>query len=157
MMATTADKIQDDAIAALKGHDPLKVSTLRMAKAAIHLKEIVKKAPLDEADVQTILSIMVKQRRDSFDQFTAGNRPELAEKEAAEIDILTAYMPREISSEELKTHVAGTINSMAINLLRTITVKDMGLVMKTCQAWLAENNLRADGRALSTLVKGFLA
>ena len=66
-------------------------------------------------------------------------------------------MPREISSEELKTHVAGTINSMAINLLRTITVKDMGLVMKTCQAWLAENNLRADGRALSTLVKGFLA
>jgi uncharacterized protein YqeY len=156
-MSLTTDKLQLDLVAAMKGKDALKVSTIRMARSAIHNKEIDKRAPLDEQEVQAVLATMVKQRKDSFDQFVAGNRSDLAEKEAAEIDILKVYMPQEVTGAPLKGLVDTIVGATEQAIGRKPSIKEMGSVMKNCQAWLVANNARADGKALSTLVKEALA
>ena len=156
-MSETVVRIKTDVIAAMKGKDTLKVSTLRMAQAAIKNKEIEKRAPLTEQEVQAVLHTMVKQRKDSFDQFVAGNRSDLAEKEAAEIDILQVYMPKELTGFPLEALVKLMVETQSKALGRKAGPKDMGSVIKNCQAWLGANNARADGKILSNLVKEALA
>src|SRR4051794_36784597 len=102
-------------IAALKAHDAEKTSTLRMMMSALKSKEIDKRAELTEAEEMQTLTTMVKQRQDSIEQFTKGNRPELAEKEAAEIVVIEAYMPKVAGEAEIRETVASTVAEMSAN------------------------------------------
>src|SRR5579885_1922242 len=95
------EQIQKDMVAAMKGKEEEKLSTLRMMKAAVKNREIDKRAPLDDKEVLAVLSTMIKQRKDSVEQFTKGNRPELAEKEQREIALIEAYMPKSASDEQV--------------------------------------------------------
>src|SRR6476661_11036072 len=96
-----SDQIQKDMVDAMRSRDELRLSTLRMVKAAIKNKEVEKRAPLDDKEVQQILSTLIKQRRDSIEAFTKGGRQELADKEAAEIKLIENYMPQAASAEEI--------------------------------------------------------
>ena len=161
---TTSERIEADIKTAMKAKDTLTVTTLRMAKSAIHNKTIEKRvdlicrvAELNEQEVQAVLNTMVKQRLDSIVQFLAGERDDLANKEKAEIEILTKYMPAEVTGMPLVGLVETIVAAQAQALGRKPGPKDMGSTMKNCQAWLAANNARADGKKLSQLVKEALA
>src|SRR5579883_2528877 len=95
-------RIDQDIIAAMKARDSERTTALRMVKTALKNKEIEKRAPLSEAESLQVLTTLIKQRRDSVEQFTKGNRPELAAKEAAEIALIENYMPKAAGEEELK-------------------------------------------------------
>ncbi len=149
-------RIQQDIVTAMKEHQQLKLDTLRMVKAAIQNKEIDKRESLTEAEVQQTLTTLIKQRRDSVEQFTKGNRPELAEKETAEIAIIEAYMPRQADEAKVRALVEATIGEMSSAGKRP-TPKDMGTVIKDVQAKIAGSGLRADGKVVSEIVKAELA
>lgn len=151
-----AEKIHQDMLAAMKSREELRLSTLRMMKTALKNKEIDKRAPLTEAESAQILTTMVKQRRESIEQFTQGNRPELAEKEAAEIVIIEAYMPKAAGEAEIRGMVDAAIAEISAAGERP-TAKDMGRVMKAVQAKLQAAGVRADGRQVSEIVKASLA
>lgn len=151
-----AEKIHQDMLAAMKSREELRLSTLRMMKTALKNKEIDKRAPLTEAESAQILTTMVKQRRESIEQFTQGNRPELAEKEAAEIVIIEAYMPKAAGEAEIRGMVDAAIAEISAAGERP-TSKDMGRVMKAVQAKLQAAGVRADGRQVSEIVKASLA
>lgn len=151
-----AEKIHQDMLAAMKSREELRLSTLRMMKTALKNKEIDKRAPLTEAESAQILTTMVKQRRESIEQFTQGNRPELAEKEAAEIVIIEAYMPKAAGEAEIRGMVDAAIAEISATSGRP-TAKDMGRVMKAVQAKLQAADVRADGRQVSEIVKASLA
>jgi uncharacterized protein YqeY len=151
-----AEKIHQDMLAAMKSREELRLSTLRMMKTALKNKEIDKRAPLTEAESAQILTTMVKQRRESIEQFTQGNRPELAEKEAAEIVIIEAYMPKAAGEAEIRGMVDAAIAEISAASGRP-TAKDMGRVMKAVQAKLQAAGVRADGRQVSEIVKASLA
>src|SRR5258707_12982727 len=119
------DQIQKDMVEAMRGREELRLSTLRMMKAAIKNKEIEKRAPLDEKESQQILATMIKQRRDSIEQFQKGGRQELADKEDAEIALIENYLPKAVGEEEITAAVKATIAEMG-----SPTMKDMGTVMK---------------------------
>ena len=150
------DKVQQDMVAAMKARETDRLSTLRMMKSALKSKEIDKRAPLTEAEAGQVLITMVKQRRDSIEQFTKGNRLDLADKEAAEIPIIESYLPKPASEAEIRSVVDGVIAEMAAAGSRP-TPKDMGSVMKAVQAKLQANGLRADGKQVSEQVKAALA
>jgi uncharacterized protein len=128
----------------------LKLSTLRMVKAALKNKEIDKRAALDEKEEIAVLSTLIKQRKDSIEQFTKGNRLELARKEADEIVIIEAYMPKAVGEDEVVAAVRATIAEMG-----SPTMKDMGNVMKATMAKFA--GARVDGKLVSETVKKELA
>ncbi|HWR35764.1 MAG TPA: GatB/YqeY domain-containing protein [Clostridia bacterium] len=144
------ERIQTDMIAAMRSKEELRLSTLRMMKSAIKNKEIDKRAPLEDSEIVQVLSTMVKQRKDSIEQFTNGNRPELAQKEALEIDIIEAYMPNAVGAEEIVAAVKATIAEM-----ESPTMKDMGTVMKNTMAKFG--GARVDGKIVSETVKKELA
>src|SRR5258706_6344078 len=98
---TLMERLSQDLTAAMKAQDAARTSVLRMAKAALKNKEIDKKAPLDDAEVAKVLHSLVKQREDSVEQFRKGNRPELADKEQAEIVVLRRYLPQQASDDEI--------------------------------------------------------
>jgi uncharacterized protein YqeY len=157
-MSTTVTKINADIITAMKARDSSKVTTLRMVKAAFQNKAIDKQAELDETEAQAILSTMVKQRKDSFEQFTKGGRPELAEQEAAEIKILEVYMPEEIIDRE-------RIGAIVDNILESVRFslrgekpgpKSMGVVMSALKVYSTDNTTRIDGKILSEIVRSKL-
>ncbi len=150
------EKVHEDMVAAMKARDADRLSTLRMMKTALKNKEIDKRAPLTDAEGAQILVTMVKQRRDSIEQFTKGNRLELAEKEAAEIVIIESYMPKAAGEAEIRGMVDAAIAEMAAAGQRP-TAKDMGNVMKAVQAKIQAAGLRADGKQVSELVKAALA
>jgi uncharacterized protein YqeY len=100
------DKISQDLTAAMRAKDQLRLGTLRMTKAALMNREVEKKRALDDAESQQVVAGMIKQRRDSIEQFRSGGRPELADKEQAEIAILEAYLPPPMDAAELEGHVA---------------------------------------------------
>jgi uncharacterized protein YqeY len=137
-------------IGAMKSKEEEKLSTLRMMKAAVKNKEIDKRAPLDDKEVLAVLSTMIKQRKDSVEQFTKGNRPELAAKEAREITLIEGYMPKSAGEEEITAAVKATIAEMG-----SPTMKDMGTVMKAVMAKFAD--VRVDGKIVSETVKRELA
>ena len=150
------EKVHNDMVAAMKAKDADRLSTLRMMKAALKNKEIEKRAPLTDAEGAQILVTMVKQRRDSIEQFTKGNRLELAEKEAAEIPIIESYMPKAAGEAEIRGMVDEAIAELSGNGQRP-TPKDMGAVMKAVQAKVQAAGVRADGKLVSELVKAALA
>jgi len=148
-------RIEQDTVAAMKERAQARLDVLRMVKAAIKNKEIDKRAPLTDAEVFQTLNTLVKQRRDSIEQFTKGNRPELAEKEASEIKVIEGYLPREAGEQKIRELVAATLSEMASGGNRP-TAKDMGFVIKDVQNKIAGYGFRADGRLISEIVKAEL-
>jgi hypothetical protein len=145
-----SEQITKDMTAAMKAREELKLSTLRMMKSAVKNKEIEKRAALDDKEALQVLSTMIKQRKDSIEQFTKGGRQELADKEAAEITIIEAYMPKAVGDAEIVAAVRATIAEMG-----SPTMKDMGTVMKNTMAKFA--GARVDGKLVSEAVKKELA
>jgi uncharacterized protein YqeY len=157
-MAAIGEKLGKDIVTAMKAHEAETVTTLRMVKAALKNKEIDKREPLTDAEEQSILTTMLKQRRESIEQFTKGNRPELAAKEQVEIGLIEAYMPKAASEDDLRALVAGAVEQVtAENGGTKPGPKEMGLVMKAAQAKIAASGARADGKLVSELVKAELA
>lgn len=145
-----SEQIQKDMVAAMKAKDEERLSTIRMMKAAVKNREIDKRAPLDDKEVLTVLSTMIKQRKDSVEQFTKGNRPELAAKEQKEIALIETYMPKSASDEQIVETVKAVIAEMG-----SPTMKDMGSVMKAVMAKFGDT--RVDGKVVSETVKRELA
>ena len=145
---TISEQIQKDMVDAMRSRDELRLSTLRMVKAAIKLKEVDKRAVLEDKETQQILATLIKQRRDSIEQFTKGGRQELADKEADEIKIIEHYLPKAMGEEQIAEAVKATIAEMG-----SPTMKDMGTVMKNVMAKLQATGARVEGKTVSDLVK----
>ena len=143
-------QIDRDMIAAMKAHDVERTQTLRMAKSALKNKAIEKRGDLTDAEAQQVFNTMIKQRKESIEQFTKGNRPELAAKEAREIVLIESYLPKTASEEELKKVVEDVLAGGSFG------PKDMGTAMKAVQARIQQQGWRADGRQLSEIVKARL-
>ena len=143
-------QIVADLTTAMKAQDAAKLSTLRMVKAAMMNRQIEKGSELDDDDMQKLLRSLVKQRRDSIEQYEKAGRQELVDKEQAEIDVIEVYLPKAVSKEEIEQVVAALIAETGAS-----SIKDMGKVMKAVQAALAGKN--ADGRVVSEVVKARLA
>ena len=157
-MAKIGEKIGTDIITAMKAREEHKLTTLRMVKAAFKSKEIDKREPLTDAEEQQIITTLLKQRRESVEQFTKGNRPELAEKEQKEIELIDGYMPKAASEDDVRAIVHGAIEQITADNGGTKPgQKDMGAVMKVAQQRALTNGARIDGRLLSDLVKAELA
>ena len=146
---TFQEQLQKDIQQAMRNRDVARLSVLRMMKAAIKNKEVEAMKPLDEAGCFQVLASLIKQRRDSVEQFRKGNRPELAEKEEAEILVIESYMPAAPREEEMEKAVIEAIAETGVTSL-----KQMGVVMKAAQARLAGR--RVDGKALSDRVRSKL-
>ncbi len=140
------EKLSSDLKEAMKAGDAAKRDVLRMLTSAIKNKEIEKRVELTDEQVLEVISSEVKKRRESVAQFTAGNRPELAEKEEAEIALLIGYLPEQINEEELKKIVLETVAELAD--------KNVGNAMK---AVMAKVKGKADGALVSKLVKDALS
>lgn len=157
-MATISERLGADIITAMKAREADKLTTLRMVKAALRSREIDKREPLTDAEEQSILTTLLKQRRESVDQFTKGNRLELAAKEQVEIGIIDAYMPQAASADDIRTIVLGAIEHVTADAGGTRPgPKDMGTVMKVAQQRLLSDGIRADGKLVSEMVKAELA
>lgn len=143
------DRIDADLKAAMKEKDAEKLSVVRMLKSAVKYREIEVMKPLDDAGVLAVIATEVKRRRDSVEQYRAGGREELAAKEEREIETLQAYLPRQLSAEELDEKVAAAVAASGAK-----GPKDMGAVMK---ALLTDVQGRAEGKAVSDAVKKRLA
>jgi uncharacterized protein YqeY len=153
---TIGQRVDADIVAAMKARDEHKLTTLRMVKSALKNKAIDKRADLTDAEESQILSTLIKQRRESVESFTKGNRPELAEKERTEIGIIEAYLPKEAGEDEIRQVVQGAIAHLAEGGTKP-GPKDMGAAMKVVQQRILANGLRADGKLVSEIVKGELA
>ncbi len=145
-----SEQVQKDMVDAMKARDERRLSTLRMMKSALKNKEIDKRAPLDDKEALQVLGTLIKQRKDSVEQFTKGGRKDLADKEAAEITLIETYMPKAIGEDEIAAAVRATIAEMG-----SPTMKDMGAVMKNVMAKFA--GARVDGKIVSETVKKELA
>jgi uncharacterized protein len=150
------EKIHEDMVSAMKQRSVDRLSTLRMVKSALKNKEIDQRSPVTDAQALQVLTTLIKQRRDSIEQFTKGNRPELAEKEAAEIVVIEEYMPKAAGDDELRQLVNSTVAELRSQGTQ-LGPKDMGTVIKAVQARIQSTGLRADGRVVSEMVKAALA
>lgn len=144
------DQIQKDIIAAMKGREEARLDALRMIKTALKKHEIDSMKPLDESTELQILNTLIKQRREASEMFRKGNRPELADKEDAELKLIESYMPSAPTEEEVDAAIAAAMAESGITSL-----KQMGVVMKAAQAKLAGK--RVDGKALSERVRSKLS
>lgn len=157
-MGAISQQLDKDIIVAMKAKEQDKLTTLRLVKSALKSKEIDKREALTDAEEQAALTTMLKQRRESVEQFTKGGRPELAEKEQAEIAIIEGYMPKAASEDDLRKLVEDAVKHVAEGAGGARpTIKDMGTVMKVAQQRALASGTRADGRLLSELVKAELA
>jgi uncharacterized protein len=143
---TLQEKIQSHLADAMRSKDVLRVSVLRMMKSAVKNREVDKMKALDESEVIGVLNTLVKQRKDSIEQFRNGGREELARKEEAEISIIEEYLPAAATGDEIERAVAEAIRETGAT-----SMKDMGKVMKATMARLAGKS--ADGSRVSQLVK----
>jgi uncharacterized protein len=150
-------QISQQIITAMKLHDAVRTGTLRLIKNALKNKAIEKRAALNSAEEQRALATMIKQRRDSIEQFTNGNRPDLAEKEAAEIVVIEEFLPKALDEAGLSALVAEAIADQANASGRAPGPKDMGPIIKSVQAKLQQAGVRAEGRIVSEAVKAALA
>jgi uncharacterized protein YqeY len=146
------ERIQNEITAAMKARDEQRLSTLRMVKTALKNREIDKMSPLDDKESQAVLNTLIKQRKDSVEQFTKGGRQEMADKEAAEIVLIETYLPQAAGEAEVAAGVKATISEMG-----SPTMKDMGTVMKNAMARFAGAGMRVDGKIVSEIVKRELA
>ena len=144
------DRISAELTAAMRARDSVRLGTLRMAKAALMNREVERGRALDDAESLQVIAALIKQRRDSIEQFRAGGREDLASKEEAELAVLEEYMPPPMDAAELERLV-----TQAITETNAASPKDMGRVMKAAMAIVAGRNV--DGKALSELVKTKLA
>ena len=143
------EQLDADLKAAMRDKDALKLSVVRMLKSAVKYREIELMKPLDDAGVLTVIGSEIKRRRDSVEQYRAGNRQDLVEKEEAEIRILQGYLPQQLTEDELRAKVDAAIASVGAK-----GPKDMGAVMK---ALVPEVQGRAEGKTVSEMVKARLA
>ena len=140
------DRISDDLTAAMRSRDQLKLGALRMAKAALMNREVERGRALDDAESLQVIASLIKQRRDSFEQFDKAGRKDLADKEQAEIVVLETYLPPPMDAAELERAV-----DEAIRETGAASPKDMGKAMKAAMARLA--GAQVDGKTVSDLVK----
>ena len=140
------DQVGADIAAAMKARDASRLSALRMLKAAVMNKSVEKGRDLDDAEVLQVVASLVKQRRDSIEQFTSAGRTDLVEKETAELTVLQAYLPAAATPEEINAAVAEAIAETGAS-----SPKDMGKVMKAVMPKLAGKN--ADGKAVNEAVR----
>ena len=145
---TLSEQIQKDITTAMKARDEQRLSCLRMVKTALKNREIEKMAPLDEKEAQQVLSTLIKQRKDSVEQFTKGGRQEMADKEATEIKLIEAYMPKAAGEEDIVAGVKAVIAEMGAP-----SMKDMGTVMKNVMARFSAAGMRVEGKQVSEVVK----
>ena len=141
-----AERIQKDLVEAMRAKEELRLSVLRGVKAAIKHREIEKIRALDESESIGILQMLVKQRKESIEQFTKGNRPELAEKETKELAILESYLPAGASAAEMDAAIDAAIAETGAT-----SMKQMGSVVKAAKAGLEGKTV--DGKALSDRVR----
>ncbi|MDD5171281.1 MAG: GatB/YqeY domain-containing protein [Syntrophales bacterium] len=142
-------KIDQDMVTAAKGKDKITLSTLRLIKTALHNREIDLKRELNDTEFLQLLSSMVKQRKDSIEQFAKGGRTDLVEQETAELKIIQAFMPEQMSEEEILREIRKAIDETG-----AVNVKDMGKVMKILMPKLTG---KADGKLLGEKVKAVLS
>ncbi len=143
------DKINGDLTAAMKAKDTLRLSVLRLMKTAVKNKEIDLRKELDDAQTIQVLSTLIKQRKDSIEQFTSGGRLDLADKEAAEIKIIETYLPAAVGDEEIEKIVDEAIRETGAS-----SPKDVGAVMKQCMARFAGKVV--DGKRVNAAVRSRL-
>jgi uncharacterized protein YqeY len=143
---TIQEKIQGQIADAMRSKDQVRLDALRMMKSAVKLKEVEKMKALEENEVIAILNTLVKQRKDSIEQFRKGGREELAQKEEAEIKVIEEYLPEAASEEDIRQAVLQAIQETGAG-----SMKDMGKVMKAALACLAGKT--ADGARVSQMVK----
>jgi len=141
-----SDTIQKDIVAAMKSKEEMKLGVLRMVKAAIQLKEVEKLRKLDEQESIQLLQTLVKQRKESIEQFRKGGRQDLVEKEQKELALLENYLPAGASKEEMEAAVTRAIAETGAN-----SIKQMGAVVKAAKTALEGKTV--DGKALSDLVR----
>jgi uncharacterized protein YqeY len=146
------EQIQKEIVAAMKAKEEARLSTLRMVKSALKNREIEKMAPLDDKESQAVLTTLIKQRKESVEQFTKGGRQEMADKEAAEIVLIETYLPKAAGEAEVVAGVKAVIAEMGAP-----TMKDMGTVMKNAMARFSGAGMRVDGKMVSDVVKRELA
>ena len=144
------EQIQQDLVAAMKGRQEARLETLRMIKTALKKLEVDGMKPLDAATELQVLTTLIKQRRESAELFRQGHRPELADKEEAEMKVIETYMPAAPSEAEIDAAIAAAMAETGV-----ASLKQMGVVMKAAQAKLAGK--RVDGKALSERVRGLLS
>jgi uncharacterized protein len=147
---TLAEKIQKDLVDAMRARDELRLSVLRGIKSAITYKETEKIRKLDDTESIQLLQTLVKQRKESIDQFTKGNRPELAEKETKELAIIETYLPASASEAEMDAAIAKVIAETSAT-----SIKQMGAVVKAAKTALEGKTV--DGKALSDRVRARLS
>ncbi|MGC1902898.1 MAG: GatB/YqeY domain-containing protein [Candidatus Acidiferrum sp.] len=147
---TLSEKVQKDLVDAMRAKDELRLSVLRSIKSAIQYKETEKIRAIDENESISLLQTLVKQRKESIDQFTKGNRPELADKESKELAIIETYLPAGASEAEMDAAV-----TKAIAETSATSIKQMGAVVKAAKAALEGKTV--DGKALSDRVRSRLS
>jgi len=147
-MATLSEKIRADLTAAMKAQEKERLSTLRMLQSAIKNEQINIGHELSDEEAMSVIRKAVKQRQDSIEQYTKGNRPELAEKERSEMELLKAYLPPELTGEEIESGVREIIASTG-----ALSKKDMGKVMKEATA---RYRGRVDGKKVQEIVARLL-
>jgi uncharacterized protein len=143
------DRLTEDLKLAMKARDQLRMDVIRMIKAAVLNKEVELKKDLDDAEMSRIMTTMIKQRKESVEQYEKGQRAELAEKERQEISIIETYLPKALSADELAQAVDAVIRETG-----AMSAKDMGVVMKAVMARFAGHPV--DGKQVSDLVRSKL-
>jgi uncharacterized protein len=154
--------ISQQIVTSMKAHDAERTGTLRLIKNALKNKAIEKRGAgkgetLTQAEGEQTLATMIKQRRDSIEQFAKGNRPDLAAKEAAEIEVIEEFLPKALDEAGLAALVGEALAELTAQTGQKPGPKEMGAAMKAVQARLQGAGVRADGRAVSELVKKALA
>ena len=143
------DRLTEDLKLAMKARDQLRMDVIRMIKAAVMNKEVEMKKDLDDAEMSRIMTTMIKQRKESVEQYEKGQRAELAAKERQEISIIETYLPKALSADELAQAVDAVIRETGSS-----SAKDMGAVMTAVMARLAGQSI--DGKQVSDLVRSRL-
>lgn len=155
-MAAMKDRLKSELVTAMKAHDELRKSTVRMALAAIANEEVAGKQAreLTDAEEQTVLAREVAKRKDSAEAYASGNRPELADKELSEAAILVEFLPQQLTEAEIAAIVEEEVTAATAALGEKPTIKQMGLVMKAVTPRIAG---RGDGKTAAGLVRAALA
>ncbi|MEI8172593.1 MAG: GatB/YqeY domain-containing protein [Deltaproteobacteria bacterium] len=143
------EKIDTEMVLAAKGKDKLRLSVVRLIKTGLHNREIDLKRPLNDEECLQLLSAMVKQRRDSIEQFRQGRRMDLVEKEEGELGIIQSFMPEQMSEEDIAKEIENAVREVG-----AVSIKDMGKVMKVLMPKLTG---RADGKLVGDKVKARLS
>lgn len=147
-----SERIQSDLVAAMKSREALKLSVLRMTKAALKNKEIELRRPLSPDEENQVLQTLVKQRTESIESFEKGGRADLAEKEGKERDFLRAYLPEAVSEADVERVVAEVVKDLGAS-----SAKDVGAVMKEALVRLKATGKTVDGKAVNAVVRAKLS